>query len=82
MPERTDIEKAVRILIASDVIYRPLKSLGEKGVRRLEKTSKDIAGLLKEDEEVGERVHVSLERRKEEQKARTLNQGIDAFKKK
>jgi len=80
MPERTTIEVFVRDLIASDVIYRPLKSLGEKGVRRLDSKARNIADLLKEREEVGERVHAKVERIKEEQKARTLKQGIEAFK--
>jgi hypothetical protein len=80
MPERTEIEKFVRWLISSDILYRPLKSLGEKGLRRLNKTAKEICDLLKEGEEIGERVFAKIEE-KEEEKARTLREGIDAFKK-
>jgi hypothetical protein len=81
MPERTEIEKPVRELIASDIVYRPLKSFGERGVRRLEKIAKEVSVLLKEGEEVGERVFARVEKRDEE-KARTLREGINAFKKK
>ena len=81
MPERTEIEKFVRWLIASDILYRPLKSLGEKGLRRLDKTAKEISDLLKEEEEVGERVFAKIEKKDEEEKARTMRQGINAFKK-
>ena len=80
MPERTEIEKLVRMLVASDVIYRPLKSFGERGVRRLDKTAKDVSSLLKEEEEVGERVFARIESL-DEKKARGLNEGIAAFKK-
>lgn len=81
MVERTEVEKYVRGLVASDILYRQLKSLGEKGVRRLEKTAKELSSLLKEGEEVGERVIAKTEKRDEE-KARTLREGINAFKKK
>lgn len=81
MVERTEVEKCVRWLVASDILYRQLKSLGEKGVRRLEKTAKELSSLLKEGEEVGERVIAKTEKRDEE-KARTLREGINAFKKK
>jgi len=81
MVERTEIEKFVRWLIASDILYRPLKSLGEKGIRRLDKTAKNIADLLKQEAEIGERVVVRIEER-EEAKARTLKEGIDKFSEK
>ncbi|MFH1311031.1 MAG: hypothetical protein ABIH65_01345 [Nanoarchaeota archaeon] len=81
MPERTEIEKFVRWLISSDILYRPLKSLGEKGLRRLDKKAKEISDLLKEGEEIGERVFAKTEK-KEEEKARTLREGINAFTKK
>ena len=80
MVERTEIEKYVRWLIASDILYRPLKSLGEKGLRRLDKTAGEISDLLKDKEEIGERVFAKVER-KDEEKARTLREGISAFKK-
>lgn len=81
MPERTEIEKFVRWLVSSDILYRPLKSLGEKGLRRLDNTAKEISDLLKEEEEIGERVFARVER-KDEEKARTLREGINTFKKK
>jgi len=80
MPERTEIEKLVRVLVASDITYRPLKGFGERGVRRLEKTAKEISVLLKEGEETGDRIFARIEKRDEEE-ARTIRQGIDAFKK-
>ena len=80
MPERTEIERFVRWLIASDILYRPLKSLGEKGLRRLDKTAGEISDLLKDEEEIGERVFAKVEK-KDEEKARTLREGINAFKK-
>lgn len=79
MPERTEIEKSVRWLVASDIIYRPLKSLGERGVRRLEKTAKSISALLKDKGEVGERVFAGIEKIEEDEKARTMTQGIEEF---
>ena len=80
MPERTEVEKYIRWLIASDIIYRPLKSLGEKGLRWLDKTAGEISDLLKDEEEIGERVFAKIEK-KDEEKARTLREGINAFKK-
>ncbi len=79
MPERTEVEKFVRWLIASDILYRPMKSLGEKGIRRLDKIAKETSGLLKAGEEVGERVFARVEKR-DEDKARTLREGIEEFK--
>lgn len=80
MPERTEIEKCVRNLIAVDVLYKPFSSLGDKGKRRAEKSAKEISQLLKEGEEKGERIFAKTERRDEE-RARSLREGIDAFKK-
>ena len=80
MAERTELEKRVRRIIAADITYRVLKSLGEKGVRRLDKRATEIVGLL-DKEEQGDRFYARIEKT-EEEKARTLRQGIDAFKKK
>jgi hypothetical protein len=82
MVERTEVEKLTRRLIASDILYRPLKSLGEKGVRRLDRVASNISDLLKDDSEMGERVTAKIEYRDEEEKARTLNEGIKEFSKK
>ena len=78
MPERTEIEKYARWLIASDIVYRPLKSLGEKGLRRLNKIAISIVDLLEKGEEEGERVFARIEI-SEKEKARTLNEGIEKF---
>lgn len=80
MVERTTIETYVRHLVATDIIYRPLSSLGGKADRRKEKMAKEISDLLKGDCETGERIFARIEKRDEE-KARTLREGIDAFKK-
>ena len=76
--ERSELEKKVRKLIASDISYRVLKSLGEKGVRRLDKIAREIEEAL-ETEEENERFFAQIKTTPEE-KARTLRQGIDAFK--
>ena len=81
MPQRTEVEKQTRNLVALDVLYKPFSSLGDKGRRRVEKDSKLIAQLLKEGEEKGERVFARVKRIKEEKRARTIKQGIDTFKK-
>jgi len=69
-------------MIASDIIYRVLKSLGEKGVRRLDKTAKNIAELVKSKAELGDRIEVKIEEIEEEMKARTINEGIKVFSRK
>ncbi len=78
MAERTELEKRVRRLISSDISYRVLKSLGEKGVRRLTKVATEIVDLL-DKEEVNERFFAYLEE-SEEEKSRTLREGIYLFK--
>lgn len=80
MPERTEIEKEVRYLISLDTLYKPLSSLGDKGKRRAEKKASNIVVLLKDGEEKGERIFARVEKLDEE-KARTLREGIDEFKK-
>lgn len=80
MAERTEIEKEVRSLTALDILYKPFSSLGDKGKRRAEKHEKNIVSLLKDGEEKGERIFARIEK-KDEEKARTLREGIDAFKK-
>ncbi|MFH0831292.1 MAG: hypothetical protein V1886_00275 [archaeon] len=80
MPERTEIEKETRTLIALDILYKPFSSLGDKGKRRAEKHVKNIANLLKDREEKGERIFARIEKKAEE-KSRTLREGIDTFKK-
>jgi len=81
MVERSELEKKVRRLIAADITYRVLKSLGEKGVRRLNKRAVEIVNLLYEGEEMNERFFVGFEKTQEE-KARTMKEGINAFNKK
>jgi hypothetical protein len=77
--ERTEVEKYVRWFIASDILYRTLKSLGEKGVRRLDKTATEISSLLRNESEIGDRIEAKIEELPEEEKARTINEGIDEF---
>ncbi len=81
MVERTEIEKETRILIALDILYRPFSSLGDKGRRRAEKKAKGISILLKEGEEKGERIFARVTKLDEE-RARTIKEGIEEFKKK
>lgn len=80
MVERTTIETYVRHLVATDIMCKPLSSLSGKVDRRKEKTAREISSLLKNDYEIGERVFARIETRDEE-KARTLREGIDAFNK-
>jgi hypothetical protein len=80
MVERSDLEKRVRRLIAEDVTSKVLKSLGDKGDRRLKKGAKEIVNLLNEGEEPNNRFYVGIEKDREE-KARTMKEGINAFKK-
>lgn len=68
-------------MIAYDVVGRPFDSLGSKSKRRWEKMSKTIVELLGQGEEIGDRVIVGVEER-DEDKARTTNEGIEEFKKK
>ena len=44
MPERTNIEKETRMLIALDILYKPLFSLEDKGKRRAEKHAYTLEG--------------------------------------
>ena len=81
MVRRSELEKKVRGLIAADITYRVLKSLGEKGVRRLDKRAAEIVDLLDEGEEPNNRFYVRIEGSQEE-KARTMKEGINAFNKK
>lgn len=80
MVERSDLEKRVRRLIAGDITYKVLKSLGDKGDRRLKKRAAEIVNLL-DEEEPGNRFYARIETSKEE-KSKTLREGINAFKKK
>ena len=81
MVERSELENKVRRLIAGDITSKVLKSLGDKGDRRLKKGAKEIVNLLNEGEEPNDRFCVGIKKTKEE-KARTLRKGINAFKKK
>lgn len=77
--ERTEVEKESRYLIAGDISYRVLESLGKRGTRRLEKAAKNIETLLKDSEEKGNSVDVRISKIEEEEKARTVNEGINEF---
>ena len=80
MVERSELESRVRRLIAGDITYRVLKNLGNKGVRRLNKRAAEITDLLDKGEEPNNRFYVGIEKI-EKEKARTLREGINAFKK-
>jgi len=79
MVERTELEINVRNLVAYDILEKPLSSLEGKAKRRKEKIANELAELLDVGED-GERIFASIEYR-EHDKARTLREGIDAFKK-
>ena len=81
MVERTEIETNVRNMVALDILGKPFKSLSGKAERREWKAAKEITSLLKKDYEIGERIFARVEEREEEEKARTLKEGINAFKK-
>ncbi len=81
MVERSELEKRVRRLIAGDITYRVLKSLGDKGTRRLNKRAANIVELLEKGEEPNNRFFAEI-KVIPEQKARTMKEGIDAFKQK
>ncbi len=81
MVERSALENRVRRLIAEDITSKVLKSLGDKGSRRLKKGAKEIVNLLGEGEEPNNRFYVGIEK-SEEEKSKTLREGINAFKKK
>ena len=78
MVYRNDLEVAVRRMVAYDIISKPLVSIGHKADRRRDKISKEAAGLL--NMEISERIVAYVEPR-EEEKSRTLRDGINAFKK-
>lgn len=80
MAERSELENRIRRLVAGDITYRVLKSLGDKGDRRLKKRAKEIVVLL-DEEEPNDRFYARIERI-EEEKAKTIREGVNAFKKK
>jgi len=77
--ERTNVERESRYLIAGDISYRILESLGKKGTRRLNKAAKNVEALLKDSENEGNSVYARIEKKDEEEKARTMNEGIAEF---
>ncbi|MBU0894505.1 MAG: hypothetical protein KKF48_00925 [Nanoarchaeota archaeon] len=81
MPERTDIEKKVRRLIAADRTYRLLNNLGQKGVRNLNKRASEIDNLIKEKEKIGKRILVAVKQESESKYARSIRDAVDIFKK-
>ena len=80
MVERSDLEMCVRTLVAYDIVSKPLSSLGQKADRRKDNLAGEVATLLKEDEEF-KRV-TAYTQRIDEEKARTLREGINDFKEK
>lgn len=78
MVERTELETQVRNMVAYDVLRSPLSSLHQKTGRRHKKSAEQAVELIEEGY-VAERVVVRVEET-EAEKARTLRQGINAFK--
>ncbi len=79
MVSRSDVEVGVRSTVAYDILSKPLSSLGQKADRRKNKVAAEVASYLKEGDKF-ERVFAYIEVRPEEERARTLREGIDAFK--
>ena len=77
MAERSDLELTIRDMIAYDIMSKPLASLGHKADRRRDKLAR-LAYELLDAGEIAERVIAYTETR-EEEKARTLREGISAF---
>ena len=77
MVSRTDLETNVRDMVAYDILSKPLSSLGQKAARRRDKLASETAKLLREGDDF-ERV-VAYVKKTDEEKARTLREGIDAF---
>jgi len=83
MPERTEVEKYVRWMIASRPYFTELLVALE--IRDLEDLTKQrnlSPELLRSKEELGNRVEARIEELEEEMKARTINEGIKVFSKK
>ncbi len=82
MAERTEIEKRVRRLIASDITYRVLQNLGNKGIRNLDKKVTGILEYIVEKEIIGDRVFAEVVYEPEDKKARKISEAISIFKEK
>ena len=78
MVERKNLEITIRDLVAHDILYRPLKSLGEKAYRRRDGIAANAENLLAKGKKA-ERIIAYVETR-EEERARTLREGIESFK--
>jgi len=78
MTERTDLEVTVRNMVAYDILSKPLTSLGHKADRRRDKLAGEAASLVRKNKEY-ERFVAYIETRDEEERARTLREGISAF---
>ncbi len=78
MVERTQLEIITRNLVAYDILKSPLSSLYQKAGRRQKKSAQEAAELVGNGE-IADRVYASIEEA-EQEKSRTLRQGINAFK--
>lgn len=78
MTERSELETTVRSMVAYDILSKPLQSLGHKADRRRDKLAGAAAEILT-PKYAPERVVAYTEVR-EEERARTLREGIQAFK--
>lgn len=78
MVSRNDLEITVRDMVAFDILSKPFSSLGSKAYRRRDALAEDVA-LLVATGERAERIVAYVEIR-EEERARTLREGINTFK--
>jgi len=78
MVERTELEILTRNMVAYDVLKAPLSSLHQKAGRKQKAAAKTAAQYI-EAGDVADRVYVSIQET-EQEKARTLRQGINTFK--
>lgn len=78
MVQRTELETSVRKMVALDILSKPLSSLGQKAGRRRDKLAGEIAEVLP----CGDLERVfAYTKITEEEKARTLRDGIAVFNK-
>ena len=79
MVSRNELETTVRNMVAFDILSKPLSSLGSKSYRRRDKLAAEAAELV-EEEPKSNRFIAYVEER-EEERARTIREGIEEFKK-
>lgn len=78
MVNRNNLEVAIRDMVAYDILSKPLSNLGDKAYRRRDKLAAEAAEFVRVGYD-SERI-VAYTEFKDEEKARTLREGITAFK--